>query len=105
MVGGTGVMRGQLGRLLELAELPNVIIQVIPFAVGAHPGTMMGAFTILGFEHPADPGVVYVEGNSDPYPDREGDLQRYTMVFDHLRSAALSVSQTATLLRDLVEAL
>jgi transcriptional regulator with XRE-family HTH domain len=105
MVGGHDVMRRQLGRMLELAELPNVIIQVIPFETGAHPGTMMGAFTILGFDHPADPGLVYVEGDSDPYPDRDGDLQRYTMAFDHLRAAALSVSQTATLLRDLVKEL
>ncbi len=105
MVGGSDVMRRQLGRLLELAELPNVIIQVIPFEVGAHPGTMMGPFTILEFEHPADPGVVYVEGDSDPYPDRDGDLQRYSMAFDHLRSAALSVSQTNSLLRDSVSEL
>ena len=100
LVGGPEVMRKQMARLLELADLPNIIMQVIPFAVGAHPGTMMGAFTILGFEHPADPGVVYVEGNSDPYPDREGDLERYTVAFDHLRAAALNVSQTSALLRD-----
>jgi transcriptional regulator with XRE-family HTH domain len=105
MVGGTEVMRKQVGRLLELAEQPNIILQVLPFAVGAHPGTMVGAFSILSFEHPADPGVVYAEGNSDPYPDREGDLQRYTTAFDHLRSAALSVSQTVALLRELVEEL
>jgi Domain of unknown function (DUF5753) len=101
MVGGKDVMHKQITRLLELAELPNVIIQVIPFTVGAHPGTMTGAFSILGFEHAADPSVVYVESNSDPYPDREGDLQRYTMAFDNLRAAALSTSQTAALLRDL----
>jgi hypothetical protein len=103
LVGGPEVMRRQVARLLELAELPNVIIQVIPFAVGAHPGTMTGAFSILGFEHAADPGVVYVESNSDPYPDRDGDLQRYITAFDHLRAAALSTSRTATLLRDFVE--
>jgi transcriptional regulator with XRE-family HTH domain len=102
LVGGPDVMRKQLSRLLELAELPNVIMQVIPFAIGAHPGTDMGPFTILSFEHAADPGVVYVEANSDPYPDREGDLQRYNMAFDHLRSSALSVSQTSALLKDLV---
>jgi transcriptional regulator with XRE-family HTH domain len=105
MVGGPEVMKRQLGRLLELAALPHVIMQVIPFAVGAHPGTMLGPFMILGFEHPADPGVVYVEGNSDPYPDREGDLQRYTMAFDHLRSMALSVSQTEAMLRESIQKL
>jgi transcriptional regulator with XRE-family HTH domain len=105
LVGGPEVMRRQLGRLLELAERPNIIIQVLPFAVGAHPGTMLGPFDVLGFEHPADPAVVYVESDSDPYPDREGDLQRYTAAFDHLRSMALSVPQTNDLLRQTLEAL
>ena len=105
LVGGREVMRRQLGRLLELAERPNVIMQVLPFEVGAHPGTMLGPFDILAFEHPADPGVVYVESDSDPYPDREGDLERYTLAFDRLRSMALSVPQTNDLLRAALEAL
>lgn len=105
LVGGREVMRRQLHRLLELAERPNVIIQVLPFEVGAHPGTMLGPFAVLGFEHPADPGVVYVETSSDPYPDREGDLERYTLAFDRLRSMALSVPQTNDLLRAALEAL
>ena len=105
LVGGKEVMRRQLGRLLELAERPNVIIQVLPFGVGAHPGTMLGPFVVFRFEHSADPGVVYVETSSDPYPDREGDLERYTMAFDRLRSMALSVPQTNDLLRAALEAL
>jgi transcriptional regulator with XRE-family HTH domain len=105
LVGGREVMRRQLTRLLELAERPNVIIQVLPFEVGAHPGTMLGPFDILSFEHPADPGVVYVESDSDPYPGREGDLPRYTAAFDQLRSMALSVPQTNDLLRRTLEAL
>ena len=105
LVGGREIMRKQLSRLLELAERPNIIMQVIPFAVGAHPGTMLGPFDILAFEHPADRSVVYVESDSDPYPDREGDLERYTLAFDRLRSMALSVPQTNDLLTAALEAL
>ena len=47
-VGGDAVMRGQLQRLVEVAELPNVTLQVLPFEVGAHAG-MDGTFTILSF--------------------------------------------------------
>ncbi len=36
-VGGAGLMRLQLDHLLDLARLPNVAIQVIPFGAGAHP--------------------------------------------------------------------
>jgi transcriptional regulator with XRE-family HTH domain len=105
LVGGREVMRKQLTRLLELAERPNVIMQVLPFSAGAHPGTMLGPFDILAFEHPADPSVVYLESDSDPYPDREGDLERYSLAFDRLRSMALSVPQTNDLLRAALEAL
>ena len=45
------------------------------------------------------------KASSDPYPDREGDLERYTMAFDRLRSVALSVPQTNDLLRAALEAL
>lgn len=105
LVGGREVMRAQLTRLLDLAARPSIIVQVLPFEAGAHPGTMLGPFDILSFEHPADPGVVYVEGDSDPYPDRDGDLRRYTAAFDHLRSLALSAPQTSNLIRQALEAL
>ena len=36
--GGREVMRGQLERLIEATKLPNVTLQILPFASGAHPG-------------------------------------------------------------------
>ena len=101
-VGGRDVMRGQFTRLLELAELPNVILQVIPFSSGAHPGTLAGPFIILGFAHNEDPDVVYVETNTDQYP---GDVQRYEVLFDHLRAHAASVPQTLAMIRNKVSEL
>jgi transcriptional regulator with XRE-family HTH domain len=105
MVGGPEVMKRQFTRLLDLAALPNVLLQVLPFSVGAHPGTMLGPFSILEFGSPDDPNIVYVESDSDPYPDREGDVERYTMAFDHIRSMALNVSQSSDLLKAALEAL
>src|SRR3989440_726380 len=57
-VGGPTVMRRQLDHLAMVAELPNVTLQVLPFAAGAHAG-MDGSFAILGYEDPADPDVVF----------------------------------------------
>src|ERR1051326_6474776 len=37
-VGGPPVMRGQLQRLIEVAELPHVTVQVVPFRRGGHAG-------------------------------------------------------------------
>jgi hypothetical protein len=102
LVGGKEVMKAQLQTLLELGARQNIIIQVIPFSAGAHPGTLVGSFVILQYDHPADPDVIYVEGDSDPYPDREGDAQRYGLIFDNLRACAMSVAQSQSLIKKLV---
>jgi transcriptional regulator with XRE-family HTH domain len=101
-VGGADVMREQLTHLLELAEIPNVLMQVIPFSSGAHPGTMEGPFIILRFAHQEDPDVVYVEANTEQYP---GDVQRYEVLFDHLRAHAASVPQTLAMIQNKVKQL
>ncbi|HEY6313568.1 MAG TPA: Scr1 family TA system antitoxin-like transcriptional regulator [Streptosporangiaceae bacterium] len=36
-VGGTAAMAGQLARLAEVSELPNVSLRVVPFRAGLHP--------------------------------------------------------------------
>ncbi|MFI1579813.1 helix-turn-helix domain-containing protein [Embleya sp. NPDC020630] len=101
-VGGRDVMREQLRRLLDVADLENVIMQVIPFSAGAHFGTLVGPFVILSYSHPSDPDIVYVEGNTgDPYPDRTGEVEHYRVMFDHLRAATLSVAKTQDLIRKL----
>jgi transcriptional regulator with XRE-family HTH domain len=98
-VGGPEVMREQLKRLVELAALPNVTLQVVPFAAGAHAG-MEAPFLILGFPEQADPDVVYVENTtSGVYLEQPEDVHRYTLMFDHLRAAALKPDDTV----DLVE--
>lgn len=102
LVGGRDVMREQLQRLLEVADLPNVLLQVIPFSTGAQPGTLAGPFVILQFPEPEDLDVVYVEANSDQYP---ADVQRFEKLFDNLRASAVSVPQTLALIRNVVKEL
>jgi transcriptional regulator with XRE-family HTH domain len=48
------VMSAQLARIAEMAELPNVTVQVMPASVGPHEG-FSGMFTVLGF--PDEPDV------------------------------------------------
>ncbi|WP_234389737.1 helix-turn-helix domain-containing protein [Streptomyces sp. XC 2026] len=96
MVGGPEVMRAQLAHLLDMADSPNVLLQAIPFSIGAHPGTLVGPFVILRFAHPEDPDVVYVEANADPYV---GNLQEHEVLFDNLRANAISVPQTLEMIR------
>lgn len=94
VVGGPEVMAEQLTRLLEMAELPHVTIQVVPFRTGAHPG-MEGPFLILGYPEQADPDVVYVDSTtSGVYLELPEDVRRYSLMFDHLRAAALKPDDT-----------
>jgi transcriptional regulator with XRE-family HTH domain len=94
-VGSADVMREQVAHLVKLAEAPNIVIQVLPLAVGAHPATS-GEFTILGFPELVAPDVVYLENmTSDLYVEREGEVYRYTMAFDHMRTVALDAEQSA----------
>lgn len=94
VVGGPEAMREQLKRLVELASLPHVTLQVVPFSSGAHAG-MEAPFLILGFPEQADPDVVYVENStSGVYLEQQEDVHRYTLMFDHLRAAALKPDDT-----------
>jgi transcriptional regulator with XRE-family HTH domain len=96
-VGGPEVMREQLKWLVEAATLPNVTLQVVPFSAGAHAG-MEAPFLILGFPEQADPDVVYVENStSGVYLEQPEDVHRYTLMFDHLRAAALKPDDTVDL--------
>lgn len=87
-VGGATTMAEQLGRLIEVAKLPNVTLQVLPFSSGEHPG-MDGDFTILHYRESADPDVVYIENTGgDMYLEEREVTRRYNKLFDHLRAAA-----------------
>jgi transcriptional regulator with XRE-family HTH domain len=104
-VGGREVMRTQLKRLAEAADLPHVTFQAVPYDVGAHPG-MAGAFVILQFDDPAASDVVYVEsGSGDLFMESQTDVTRFTTIFEHLRALALppdaSVSLVMSAARDL----
>jgi transcriptional regulator with XRE-family HTH domain len=89
VVGNQQVMAEQLKRLLEMAQFPHVTLQVLPFSAGAHPG-MDGPFVIMGFPEAADPDVVYVESTGNGFfVEMPPDVRRYSLMFDHLRAAAL----------------
>ncbi|MFF0294295.1 helix-turn-helix domain-containing protein [Kitasatospora sp. NPDC004615] len=102
-VGGPRVMAEQLFQLVELGERPNINLQVIPFKHGAHPG-MTGTFSLMEFPESADSTVVYFEGvTADLYLEKEADVRRYTNLYDHLRAAAMSVTESRSMITDLAE--
>ncbi|MGW5136676.1 helix-turn-helix domain-containing protein [Streptomyces sp. XY006] len=89
-VGGPGVMARQLERLVEAARLPQVRLQVLPFAAGAHIG-VTGPFVIFSFSSTSDLDVVVLDHlTSSLYLERKEDLQAYTEAFNALQIHALS---------------
>jgi transcriptional regulator with XRE-family HTH domain len=96
-VGGSEVMSAQISRVIEACELPNVNVQVLPFAAGAHPA-LDSTFILLEFEDL--PAVVYVEGLvGQVYVERPEDVQRYVQVFDRLRAISLNGQKSLDLMR------
>ncbi|WP_405480450.1 helix-turn-helix domain-containing protein [Streptomyces sp. NBC_00009] len=94
VVGSRAVMREQLEHLVEQSQLPHVTVQVIPFDMGAHPG-LNGQYAILEFPDAADSSVVYIEGvTSDLYLEKANDVQKYSVMYEHLRAQALNVEQS-----------
>lgn len=93
-VGNRQVMIEQLEHLIEMSQLPHVTVQLIPFTMGAHPG-VSGQYAILEFPDAADSSVVYIEGvTSDLYLEKAQDVQKYSVMYEHLRAQALNADQS-----------
>lgn len=103
VVGSRAVMREQLEHLVEQSQLPHVTVQVIPFDMGAHPG-LNGQYAILEFPDAADSSVVYIEGvTSDLYLEKANDVQKYSVMYEHLRAQALNVEQSRQFIAKIVQ--
>ncbi|MFI7596388.1 helix-turn-helix domain-containing protein [Actinoplanes sp. NPDC049681] len=102
-VGGDEVMRDQLLRLAEMTELPNVTLQILPFAVGAHAG-MDGTFAILDFPDAEDPNVVFAENATGGlFLEKTDELRKYNSIFDTIRATALSPEESRNMIVMLAE--
>jgi transcriptional regulator with XRE-family HTH domain len=102
-VGGDEVMRRQLQRLVEASEAPNITLQILPFAAGAHAG-MEGSFSILEFPDTEDPDVVFAENAIGGLLLEKGDdLRKYHSIFERIRSSALGPEESRTMIAMLAE--
>jgi hypothetical protein len=98
-VGGQKVMKAQLERLAESAELPQVTLQALPYAVGGHPG-MPGSFVILQFADAGAGDVVYIETQAgDLFLESDTDLSRFGAIFEYLRALALPPDESVALIQ------
>jgi len=100
-VGGPEVMRAQIDKLLEATKLPNVTLQVAPFANGPHPGTY-GPFVLFRFAVPELPDMVYSEYLTGAvYLDARSEVATHLEVMDRMAAQAATAQRTKEILRDL----
>lgn len=100
-IGGRKTMRNQLARLLAYETNPRVNIQILPFSAGTHAG-LTGSFNVYRFAN--DPSIVYTESYGSGHPTANPEtVKDCSLRYDHLQAAALSLRDSAELIRRVME--
>jgi hypothetical protein len=101
-VGSNQIMRDQLNGMVDLAAIPNMTLQVVPFGLGAHPG-LDNTFEFLEFQS-GQPPVVYLENMAGGlYLESASDVDRYKEALMHLRAGALDPESSVSLIEQVRE--
>ena len=102
-LGDRKIQRAQLLHLVEMAQLTNITLQVLPFEAGGHAATG-GSFTILRFSEPGLPDIVYLEHLTNAlYLDKKRDTADYLAIMDNLCIQAASPTETMNFLHQIIE--
>jgi transcriptional regulator with XRE-family HTH domain len=98
-IGDITVMARQIRRLTELAEQPNITMNLIPAHVVEHPG-LLGQFVVLEFA--VEPTVVYVEAKTTGlFLDDPDKVALYRLTAEKLTDLALDEQASVRLLRSI----
>ncbi|MGX1477862.1 UNVERIFIED_CONTAM: hypothetical protein RKD50_006670 [Streptomyces canus] len=102
-VGGPSVMSAQLEHLLMMTDLPNITVQVMPFARGAHSG-MFGPYLVLSFPRVASLDLVLTETPSgNIWVEQEPEVAYYRALFDDARTTALPPPESLALIHRIAQ--
>ncbi|MCX2179046.1 helix-turn-helix domain-containing protein [Streptomyces sp. SKN60] len=101
LVGDATVMREQCAHLLEVGQLPNIRVQVVPFGQRGidRPDTSMSLIQL-----PDGHQWVYSESlDSGHFSDDPALFTRHSQTYDVLRADCLSGHESAALISDMME--
>ncbi len=101
VIGGPKAMAGQLRHLAELALLPTVDIQVIPFDTLSYE-PLCYDFTVLRFDYSSATDIVYVELYEDGVClEKPETVRRYAELQRRLQAIALGPVESRNLIAEL----
>ncbi|MES0836689.1 helix-turn-helix domain-containing protein [Nocardiopsis tropica] len=104
-MGSREVMTEQMQHLLYMARLPNVDLQVLPFAAGAH-AALVAPFSILEFPEPLDLPIVFVDTATDGlFLEEPEEVEQHTVTYSDAQGSALSTTQSARFIADVLKTL
>ena len=84
-------------------DRPNISVQVLSLEAG-DKASMSGSFVMFSFGSERSVSTVFIENlTSSQYLERDQELRGYTLIFDALRSAALSPAASAARIRQRLE--
>lgn len=103
IIGGPEVMARQYRHLLDLTERPNVMLQVLPFASGAH-AVPTGTFAHMDFPGRHMPDIVYLDGlTSALYIEDDTQVHTYSLAFNQLAMTALGADESRHMISKLAK--
>lgn len=103
MVGTAEIMKAQYQAITELATLPNITVQIIPFKAPTYRVTG-GEFTILDFDSKKLPGPVVATSTVDAslrIGSKDPEVKRFGRRFEFLTQGALPAYETPKFLAQL----
>jgi transcriptional regulator with XRE-family HTH domain len=102
LVGGPKVMKEQLGWLLEISELPNVVVRAVTKSAGSYPG-LEGPFLITTV---AEGEVAYMEacGGGRLTVDK-AEVRGYGHAYDRISDVALPIDTSRDFIASIMESM
>jgi transcriptional regulator with XRE-family HTH domain len=99
VVGGPEVMAGQMRHLLDLMDLPHVVVRVLPFTAGLRRAHM-DHFVLLEIPDDLGSDLVYIEGHAgETFLESESDVDLYRDVFDDALARCLDADASREAVR------
>ena len=103
LIGDRIVMHDQMRKLVQAAEKPHIIIQVLPRDVGGSPG-LEGPFSLLTLPGPI-PAIGYTEGTAGTFYIEDRDrVRNWTLRFGILTQRAWSREESVELITEAMKA-